>query len=146
MAALKINTQKFKLTGFLAAFFIVFVLVLTQGVFALNPDPGGNGGSGNASGTGGTSGTSGASSSGVPSDNPIVKDINMIVNFLAGLVGVVVVGSIIYGGIQYIMAGDNPQAVSAAKDRITNSLIALVAFGFMYAFLQWLVPGGVEFF
>lgn len=74
---------------------------------------------------------------------PLGKDINQIVNFLAAAVGIVVVGSIIYGGIQYIMAGDNPQAVGAAKERITNSLIALIAFGFSYAFVQWLVPGGV---
>lgn len=79
----------------------------------------------------------------VPANNPIVKDINIFINFLAGLVGIVVVGAIILGGIQYTMAGDNPQAVSAAKKRITDGLIALVAFAFTYAFLQWLVPGGV---
>ncbi len=78
-------------------------------------------------------------------DNPIVKDINMFINFLAGLVGVVVVGSVIFGGIQYITAGDNPQAVSAARKRIADSLLALLAFGFTYAFLQWLIPGGVQF-
>ena len=76
-------------------------------------------------------------------DNPIAKDINQAVNFLSAFVGIVVVGSIILGGIQYAMAGDNPQAVSAAKQRIMNGLIALVAFMFTYAFLQWLVPGGV---
>ena len=76
-------------------------------------------------------------------DNPIVKDLNIIVGFLSGLVGVVVVGVIILGGIQYSMAGDKAEAVSAAKKRITNGLIALVAFLFIFAFLQWLIPGGV---
>lgn len=78
----------------------------------------------------------------VSRDNPIVKDLNQAVNFLAALVGVVVVGTIILGGIQYTMAGDNPSALGAAKQRIINGLIALLAFLFMYAFLQWLVPGG----
>lgn len=82
-------------------------------------------------------------SAAIDPNNPIVKDINMFINFLGGLVGVVVVGSIILGGIQYSMAGDNPQAVGAAKKRIINGLIALLAFLFTYAFLQWLVPGGV---
>ncbi len=76
-------------------------------------------------------------------DNPIVKDLNTIVNFLSGLVGGVVVGVIILGGIQYSMAGDKAEAVSAAKKRITNGVLALVAFLFIFAFLQWLIPGGV---
>ncbi len=75
--------------------------------------------------------------------NPIVKDLNDIVNVLSGLVGVVVVGVIILGGVQYAMAGDKAEAVSAAKKRIINGLIALAAFMLTYAFLQWLIPGGV---
>jgi len=77
------------------------------------------------------------------SANPIVKDINMVVDFLAAGVGIIVVSVIIIGGIQYMTAGDNPQAVAAAKQRISNGLIALVAFIFTFAFLQWLIPGGV---
>ncbi len=76
-------------------------------------------------------------------NNPIVKDLNQAITFLSAAVGIVVVGTIILGGIQYTMAGDNPQALSEAKQRITNGLIALIVFLFMYAFLQWLVPGGV---
>ena len=75
--------------------------------------------------------------------NPIIQDINQWVTFLSALVGVVVVGVIILGGIQYALAGDNPSAVTAAKSRIINGLIALGAFLLTYAFLQWLVPGGV---
>lgn len=75
--------------------------------------------------------------------NPISEKLRMLVNFLSAGVGVVVVAMIIVGGIQYIMAGDNPNAISEAKNRITNALIALVAFLFVAAFLQWLVPGGL---
>lgn len=80
---------------------------------------------------------------GICSNNPIVKDLNAIVNVLSGLVGVVVVGTIILGGIQYAAAGDKAEAVSAAKKRITNGVLALLAFLFIFAFLQWLIPGGV---
>ena len=80
---------------------------------------------------------------GVCANNPIVKDLNLIVNVLTGLAGVAIVGAIILGGIQYSIAGDKAEAVSAAKKRITNGLIALLAFLFIFAFLQWLVPGGV---
>jgi hypothetical protein len=75
--------------------------------------------------------------------DPIVHDLNLVVNFLSALVGVVVVAVIVLGGIQYSMAGDNPAAVTAAKQRIINGLIALVAFLLMFSFLQWLIPGGV---
>jgi len=80
---------------------------------------------------------------GICSDNSIIKDLNTIVGVLSGLVGVVVVGVIILGGIQYSMAGDKAEAVSAAKKRIINGVTALVAFLFIFAFLQWLIPGGI---
>lgn len=76
-------------------------------------------------------------------NNKIVKDINTIVNFLAALIGIVVIGVIILGGVQYTLAGDNATATGAAKQRIINGLIALVAFIFTFAFLQWLIPGGI---
>jgi hypothetical protein len=76
-------------------------------------------------------------------NNPIVEDINTVINFLSVGVGIVVIGVIILGGIQYAMAGDNPQAVSAAKQKIINGLIALLAFALTFSFVQWLVPGGV---
>lgn len=80
---------------------------------------------------------------GVCSDNPIVATLNTIVKFLSGLVGVVIVGVIIFGGIQYALAGDKAEAVTAAKKRIANGVIALFVFLFIFAFVQWLIPGGV---
>ena len=73
----------------------------------------------------------------------IVTDLNVIVNILSALVGVVVTGVIVLGGVQYSIAGDSPDAVSKAKQRITNGLLALVIFILTYAFLQWIIPGGV---
>ncbi|MBX4197636.1 hypothetical protein KW801_03735 [Candidatus Saccharibacteria bacterium] len=75
--------------------------------------------------------------------NPITTYINDAIAFLSAGVGIIVIGTIILGGIQYSMAGDNPTATQAARQRITNGLIALFAFLFIFAFLQWLVPGGL---
>jgi hypothetical protein len=75
--------------------------------------------------------------------NKIFEDLNNIINFLGAGVGIVATGAIIVGGIQYAAAGGNPNSVTAAKKRITDALIALLAFLFLYAFLQWIVPGGV---
>ena len=77
------------------------------------------------------------------SQSSFIQTLNKFVNFGAAAVGVVVIGMIILGGIQYSMAGDNATAIQAARKRITNALIALVAFIFMYSFLQWLIPGGI---
>lgn len=76
-------------------------------------------------------------------ENAVVKKLQLLVNVLSAGVGVVVVAMIIYSGIRYIMAGDNPNAVTDAKNHITNALIALLAFLFTAAFLQWLIPGGL---
>lgn len=73
----------------------------------------------------------------------IVKYVVIFTNILAALVGVVVVLSIVIGGIQYMSSGSNPQQVAKAKSRIINALLALVIFLFMYGFLQWLIPGGL---
>lgn len=75
--------------------------------------------------------------------NPIVNLLDMAVNFLAAGIGVIVVVMIIIGGIQYTSAGNNPQTVAAARKKITNAVIAFVAFLLVYAFMQWLIPGGI---
>jgi|GEM_PF-3337595 hypothetical protein len=73
----------------------------------------------------------------------IIGYLVIIINVLSALVAVVVLGSIIYAGVQYSMAGSDPSKVSAAKERIRNALIALFFFMFMYGFLNFLIPGGV---
>jgi heme/copper-type cytochrome/quinol oxidase subunit 3 len=65
------------------------------------------------------------------------------INFLSAAAGLAMVFSFIFAGYQYITARDNPQFVQAAKNRILWTLIALATFLFMYAGLNWLVPGGV---
>jgi hypothetical protein len=65
------------------------------------------------------------------------------INALSGVVGVVIIIMVAWGGVQYASARDNPQQAAAAKDHIRNALIALVIYIFMVAFLNWVVPGGV---
>ncbi len=65
------------------------------------------------------------------------------VNLLTALAGLAITGSVIFAGIQYSAAGGNPQATSKAKTRIINSFVALLALVFLFAFFQWLVPGGI---
>lgn len=76
-------------------------------------------------------------------NNSLVKDIQVIVNFMAAGVAVVVVIMIIVGGIQYTMAGNQPQVVANARKKLINALFALIMFMLTYAFLQWIIPGGI---
>jgi hypothetical protein len=69
--------------------------------------------------------------------------LTLFINFLSAIVGIIVVGSIIWAGIQYSSASADPQKVSAAKNRIKNAVLALVAYLFIYAFLNYLIPGGL---
>lgn len=78
-----------------------------------------------------------------PDNCEVMGYIQLITRGLTALVGVIVVMMIVIGGIQYSSAGSNPQAVAAAKKRISNALLALTAYIFASAFLQWLIPGGV---
>ncbi len=76
-------------------------------------------------------------------DNPLVVIVKAVVNFVSVLVAVIVVIMIIIGGIQYSSAGGSPQKTAEAKNRITNAILAFVMYIFLFAFLQWLIPGGV---
>jgi len=69
--------------------------------------------------------------------------IDPLVKLLSGLVAVFVVLSIVIAGIQYSSAADDSSKVSAAKDRIQKAIIALLAYIFLLAFVQYVLPGGL---
>lgn len=73
----------------------------------------------------------------------IIKYIVVITNVLSGIVGVVIVAMLIWGGIQYSAAGADASKVQAAKQKITNALLALLLFVFGFSIVQWLIPGGI---
>lgn len=76
-------------------------------------------------------------------DCPVIDYLFRFITALTALVGVVVAVMIVWGGIKYTSAKDNPQQAAEAKETIRNAIIGLVAYFFIYAVLQWLVPGGV---
>ncbi len=76
-------------------------------------------------------------------DNPILSIVLQVVNFLAVGVGIAVAGGITWGGFLYTQANGNSGKTQEAVTVITNSIIGLLAFIFMYAIINWLVPGGL---
>ncbi len=75
--------------------------------------------------------------------NLVTKYVNPIIKILSGLAGVAVIIGIIYGGILYASSAGDAQQVAKSKLIIRNSVIALLAFFFLYAFLKFLVPGNI---
>ncbi len=73
----------------------------------------------------------------------IIEYLVTFINVLSALFGIVAVTMIVYAGIRYTMSQDNPQTASEAKERIRNVVIAVVAYIFTYAFLNYLIPGGL---
>lgn len=75
-------------------------------------------------------------------NNPLTVWLVFFINLISVLIIIGASTMLIVAGIQYISAADNPQKIQAAKEKIRNVLIGIVAFFFMFAFLQWLIPGG----
>jgi hypothetical protein len=73
----------------------------------------------------------------------ITKYLNPLINLLSAFIGIAIVISIIVAGIQYSSSAGDPGKAAAARDRITASVSGLAAFIFLFAFLQWVIPGGL---
>jgi len=73
----------------------------------------------------------------------IDKYVDPAIKGMIALAGIALVGSVVVGGIQYSAAGADPSKVAAAKGRIYKAIFVFLFFIFLYAFLQWLVPGGI---
>lgn len=65
------------------------------------------------------------------------------INILTAGVGILAVGGIIYGSILYTSSGGNPENTKKAMTFITNVVIGIVAYGAMFALLNFVIPGGL---
>lgn len=66
-----------------------------------------------------------------------------IVRFLSEGAGIIVIGSLVFAGIQYTASRGDPSASAAAMKRIQNTLIALLIYIFAFAILNYVVPAGL---
>jgi hypothetical protein len=74
--------------------------------------------------------------------NGIADMLFAFIRFLSDGVGLVVIGSIILGGIQFTSSQGNPQDTAKAIARIRSSLFAFLLYIFGYAILNYLIPAG----
>ena len=76
-------------------------------------------------------------------NNFVDKYINPLIIALTAFVGVAAAISIIFAGIQYSASSDEPGTVTKAKQRIFSTILGLIAYIFLFAFISYLVPGGI---
>lgn len=76
-------------------------------------------------------------------NNPIFVALLTLFNFLAIGVGIIVTGGIVFGAIRYITSNGNSSQAQQGVTVIVNSVVGLLLFIFMYAILNFVVPGGV---
>ncbi|HEX3081684.1 MAG TPA: hypothetical protein VHQ86_00350 [Candidatus Saccharimonadia bacterium] len=83
----------------------------------------------------------------VPNDpasgGAIVFYLKWVLKFLSALIGVIIILMIVISGIQYMTSAGNSSRISGAKTRLVSAFIALVLFMFMFAILNFLIPGGI---
>lgn len=111
-----------------------------------NSNGGGNGGGG-GSGGGSTCGTAHTffdwGCNGADDKDSILTVLVTISNWLAAGVVIAVIGGIIYGAIMYATSAGDASKAKSATEIIRNAFIALILYFLMWAFLQYIVPGGL---
>ena len=108
---------------------------------------GGSNGGGGGSGGGSTCGTAHTffdwGCNGADDKDSILTVLVTISNWLAAGVVIAVIGGIIYGAIMYATSAGDAAKAKSATEIIRNAFIALVLYFLMWAFLQYIVPGGL---
>tara|TARA_Y100000031_G_C8094605_1_gene325813 strand:+ start:143 stop:520 length:378 start_codon:yes stop_codon:yes gene_type:complete len=82
----------------------------------------------------------------VEADNPptLTGFIATIVNVVLGLTGVALLVLLIYGGIRWMTAMGNKDAVDAAKKILTNSIIGIIIVVAAYAIANYIILALIE--
>ena len=70
--------------------------------------------------------------------------LKLVVTILTYGLGVAATIGVVIAGVMYLTAKDSPDKVAAAKKRLIEVVLGLVAWAMMAAVLNWLIPGGVN--
>ena len=108
-----------------------------------NGSNGGGGGSGGGSTCGSAHTFFDWGCNGVDDKDSILTVLVTISNWLAAGVVIAVIGGIIYGAIMYATSAGDAGKAKSATEIIRNAFIALILYFLMWAFLQYIVPGGL---
>lgn len=71
--------------------------------------------------------------------------LSLILKILVYGLGAAATIGVVIAGILYLTARDNEAQVTAAKKRLFDVVIGLVAWALMWTVLNWLIPGSLNF-
>ncbi len=78
-----------------------------------------------------------------PSTSGVWGILLLAVNVLTAGVGIAAVAGVIIGSVMYMTAGGSPDKVKKANIMLTNVALGIIVFATMWAFLNFLIPGGL---
>lgn len=76
-------------------------------------------------------------------DNIIFRFLVTVIQFVSVGVGLAVTGGILYGSFLYMTARANAGQVERGRNTIVNAIVGLLLFIFMYAIVEFLIPGNI---
>lgn len=82
------------------------------------------------------------------SDDPVERSaiwalLKMAINILTAGVGILAVAGVVWASVLYASAGGSPEQLKKAIKIYSNIAIGIIAYGLMYAFLNFITPGGL---
>lgn len=81
----------------------------------------------------------------LPENMDIEKLLLLILKILVYGLGAAATIGVVVAGILYLTARDSETQVAAAKKRLLDVVIGLVAWALMWTVLNWLIPGSLNF-
>jgi hypothetical protein len=78
-----------------------------------------------------------------PQDNGVWGLLIVIINILSAGVGIAAVGGVVIGSFMYMTAGGSPERTKKANLFLTNVILGIIVYAAMWAFLNFLIPGGL---
>ena len=67
----------------------------------------------------------------------------LAINIMTAGIGIAAVGGILYGSILYTSSEGSAETTKKARKIISNVVIGLLMYALMYAFLNYMIPGGM---
>lgn len=76
---------------------------------------------------------------GIPGTNPIIHIIGVTIQILGIIIGVAAVIMIIVGGLSFMTAGGDAQAIARARSSIMYALVGIIIAGFAQIFVTFIL-------
>ncbi|MCX6728160.1 MAG: hypothetical protein NTV39_00100 [Candidatus Saccharibacteria bacterium] len=65
------------------------------------------------------------------------------INLMSAGVGIAAVGGVVFGSFMYMTAGGAPDRMKKANMMLTNVALGIIVYAAMWAFLNFIIPGGL---